>query len=130
MFAAYDKLHASATLLAPATLEEVLSMPIFGSPWVKHLGDQLLPTGFWRGLIDRGYHPTVLDLWNCAAIRPRTRDELADWVQATPTERRQLRRFSLLKLRRAMPATWWQLLRAGRQEPEEGEWVTMSASLT
>jgi hypothetical protein len=29
-----------------------------------------------------------------------------------------------------MPATWWQLLRAGRQEPEEGEWVTMSAPLT
>jgi hypothetical protein len=130
VFAAYGKLHASATLLAPATLEEVLSMPIFGSPWVKHLGDQLLPTGFWRGLIDRGYRPTVLDLWNCAAIRPRTRDELADWVQATPTERRQLRRFSLLKLHRAMPATWWQLLRAGRQEPEEGEWVTMSAPLT
>ena len=36
VFAAYGKLHASATLLALATVEEVLSMPIFGSPWVKH----------------------------------------------------------------------------------------------
>jgi hypothetical protein len=54
VFAVYGKLHTTTTLLAPATLEEVLSMPIFGSPWVKQLGDQLLPTGFWRGLIDRG----------------------------------------------------------------------------
>jgi hypothetical protein len=51
---AIGKLHATATFLGLATLEEVLSMPIFGSPRVTQLGHQLLLMGLWWGLIDWG----------------------------------------------------------------------------
>ena len=62
----YGKLHEQAHILPPTTAEEVMSMPVFGSPWILQAeGGQFQPRRGWEMWTIMSLF-TIRDLWNIA----------------------------------------------------------------
>ena len=116
----YGVVHAASTILHPENMEECLSMPLFGSPWVLLQGEQIVLTGRWLGWPDRGVS-RVLDLWLVEEHRWKTALECWDGDPAPSP----IVEIGLVILQNAIPPTWVEMLERGRTVPSMGEWVVL-----
>ena len=116
----YGVVHAASTILQPENMEECLSMPLFGSPWVLLQGEQIVLTGRWLGWPDRGVS-RVLDLWLVEEHRWKTALECWDGDPAPSP----IVEIGLVILQNAIPPTWVEMLERGRTVPSMGEWVVL-----
>ena len=118
-------MHALAIAVPPNSYEEILAMPVFGSPHVLERGRQLWLDMDWAAWPEAGVS-TVGDLWEERGGEWRT--AYGVWARSGRGAYGCVTDAGLRRLRSCVPADWVTVLRQGRAPPDIGTWVVLRSS--